>query len=66
MNNTARELNLSELEELSVIGGNDGGGEIQPMSLSSVVATLTVSIVILTSTSIAWNTPNWDCTLQFC
>lgn len=66
MDSTARELDFAELEELSVVGGNDGGGDIQPTSLSSVLATLTVSIVIVTSTSIAWNTPNWDCTLEFC
>lgn len=66
MDNSARELDFSELEELSVVGGDDGGGGIQPTSLTSIVATLTVSIVVVTSTSVAWNTPNVNCTLQFC
>lgn len=46
-----------------MVGGDDGGGGIQPTSLTSIVATLTVSIVVVTSTSVAWNTPNVNCTL---
>ena len=39
---TARKIDLEELKELSVVGGDDNGGNVSPYSIKTSLITLTV------------------------
>ena len=50
---TARKIDLEELKELSVVGGDDNGGNVSPYSIKTSLITLTViTISIICSFSV--------------
>lgn len=53
MNNTkdtARKIDLEELKELFVVGGDDNAGNVSPYSIKTSLITLAVITISITST----------------
>lgn len=46
---TARQIDLEELKELSVVGGDDNDGNVSPYSIKTSLITLTVITISITS-----------------
>ena len=62
MNNTkdtARKIDLEELKELSVVGGDDNGGNVSPYSIKTSLITLTVITISITSTFSVGEACSW-------
>ena len=62
MNNTketARKIDLEELKELSVVGGDDNGGNVSPTSIKTTLITLTVITISITSTFSVGEACSW-------
>ena len=62
MNNTkktARKIDLDELKELSVVGGDDDGGTPSPNSIKTTLITLTVLTISITSTFSVGDACSW-------
>lgn len=65
--NTYREIDIKELETLSIVGGDDNGPSIQPMSSPMCFsATLTLISFFATITSPAWQNTQDTCTQIYC
>ncbi|MBS6114265.1 hypothetical protein [Thomasclavelia spiroformis] len=61
MNNdkeTVRKIDLEELKELSVVGGEDGDG-VTPYSIKTTLITLTVLTISITSTFSVGEACSW-------
>lgn len=62
MNNTkdtARKINSEELKELSVVGGDDNGGNVSHYSIKTSLITLTVITISITSTFSVGEACSW-------
>lgn len=62
MNNTkdtARKIDLEELKELSVVGGDDNGGNVSHYSINTSLITLTVIMISITSTFSVGEACSW-------
>lgn len=62
MNNTketARKIDLEELKELSVVGGDDNGGNVSPYSIKTSLIILTVITISITSTFSVGEACSW-------
>lgn len=62
MNNTkdtARKIDLEELKELSVVGGDDNGGNVSHYSIKTSLITLTVITISITSTFSVGEACSW-------
>ena len=56
---TARKIDLEELKELSVVGGDDNGGHVSPYSIKTSLITLTVITISITSTFSVGEACSW-------
>lgn len=62
MNNTkdtARKIDSEELKELSVVGGDDNGGNVSHYSIKTSLITLTVITISITSTFSVGEACSW-------
>ena len=62
MNNTkdtARKIDLEELKELSVVSGDDNGGNVSPYSIKTSLIILTVITISITSTFSVGEACSW-------
>lgn len=63
MNNTkdtARKIDLEELKELFVVGGDDNGGNVSQYSIKTSLITLTVITISITSTFSVGEACSWS------
>lgn len=56
---TARKIDLEELKELSVVSGDDNGGNVSPYSIKTSLITLTVITISITSTFSVGEACSW-------
>lgn len=56
---TARKIDLEELKELSVVGGDDNGGNVSLTSIKTTLITLTVITISITSTFSVGEACSW-------
>lgn len=56
---TARQIDLEELKELSVVGGDDNGENVSPYSIKTSLITLTVITISITSTFSVGEACSW-------
>jgi len=56
---TARKIDLEELKELSVVGGDDNGGNVSPYSIKTSLITLAVITISITSTFSVGDACSW-------
>ena len=56
---TARKIDLEELKELSVVGGDDNGGNVSLYSIKTSLITLTVITISITSTFSVGKACSW-------
>lgn len=62
MNNTkdtSRKIDLEELKELFVVGGDDNGGNVSPYSIKTSLITLAVITISITSTFSVGDACSW-------
>ena len=56
---TATKIDIEEQKELSVVGGDDNGGNVSPYSIKTSLITLTVITISITSTFSVGEACSW-------
>ena len=52
---TARKIDLEELKELSVVGGDDNGGNVSPYSIKTSFITISITSTFSVGEACSWS-----------